>query len=400
MKKRVTVAAIVPTFNRSAYLGECLDSLLSQSVLPSELIIVDDGSTDRTRELVTGLGASITYLYQENAGKSAALNLAMARLSSDAIWIVDDDDIAAPMALECLSEALADDPGAGIAFGDMEGFSCDEHGRRRRILYAGARFDPDDLHLRELMRCSLFQPAMLTRRRCYEEVGPFDEQLSRSQDYDMLLRLTSRFRAVHVDRVVFYQRSHGGTRGPASLRMKGEELSQRQAMFDRIVLKKAFDRSELADFLPRSERERELDPARRFRALLRRSAAMSRRGLWMLGADDLSQALEIAAETGIKKLPREAAELLSSALMEARDEAKLMEASRLLQVVSAAPKGALRNEMLRALSWQLFLNGLKALAQRRLRSATRLLRTYLWMTAGRYLPAHGWRLLIWAGARP
>ncbi len=95
-----TVAIIVPTFNRARYLPECLDSLLAQTFPATQIVVVNDGSTDDTAQVVRPYLNRIAYVEKENGGKSTALNLVMRGIQSDYVWIFDDDDVALPDALE------------------------------------------------------------------------------------------------------------------------------------------------------------------------------------------------------------------------------------------------------------------------------------------------------------
>ena len=91
-----TVSIIVPTFNRARYLPECLDSLLAQTFPATEIIDVNDSSTDDTARVIRPYLDRITYVEKENGGKSTALNLVLPGIQSDYLWIFDDDDVALP----------------------------------------------------------------------------------------------------------------------------------------------------------------------------------------------------------------------------------------------------------------------------------------------------------------
>ena len=117
MSEGVSVSVVVPTYNRAALLGECLDSLLNQDRRPEEILVVDDGSSDGTPDVVRSKDGPVRYLRQENAGKAAALNRALAAVSGEAVWIVDDDDLAPPDALVRLTAAIETGPGTDLVYG-------------------------------------------------------------------------------------------------------------------------------------------------------------------------------------------------------------------------------------------------------------------------------------------
>ena len=83
------ISFLVPTFNRAAFLGEALGAICTQLGDDDELLVIDDGSTDATRDVVAAAGNRVRYLRQENAGKSAALNRGLAETSGEFVWICD-----------------------------------------------------------------------------------------------------------------------------------------------------------------------------------------------------------------------------------------------------------------------------------------------------------------------
>ena len=119
---KTTVCAIVPTYNRALMLRECLDSLLAQTRPLDRIVVVNDGSTDDTEETLRSYGAKFEILRQDNAGKAAALNHALADCDSDYVWICDDDDIAEPDACEALARALDANPNAAFSYGRFKRF--------------------------------------------------------------------------------------------------------------------------------------------------------------------------------------------------------------------------------------------------------------------------------------
>jgi hypothetical protein len=355
------VTAIVPTYNRAEYLGDCLTSLLAQTRPPRQLIVVDDGSTDGTPELIRSFGATLEHHRQDNAGKATALNRGLAEARGDAVWIFDDDDVAVPEALELLSDALGSDDGAGFAFGGHESFSAPGAPAAPRAPTVDASVDLDDLFHEVLSRrVYVFQAAMLVRRRCYDEVGPFDPAFVRAQDFDMLVRLAARYPATQVDAVVFRQRQHTGDRGPAHLRIAGTEVWDQQYGFDVQVARKVHDTVPLEVFLPR--RDRAALPAMTATSLLRRAGVMLQWGLWSEAGQDLR---------ALAALPAPAPVLASSLPPSFRVGAERMslapdEASAVLDDALALPRGAVRDELAAVLLWPLLRQAAKAALRGRL----------------------------------
>lgn len=387
----VDVTAIVPTFNRAHYLDECLRALLGQTTPPRQIIVVDDGSTDATAAVVEVYKGRIEYLRQDNAGKATALNLGLQHAVGADIWIFDDDDVAAPDALERLHEALHADPDAGFAFGRYDNFT-DEPGQPRRFVPVDPpRFDPPDLLCALLERCFVFQPAMLVRRSCYDAVGGFDIGFVRAQDYEMLTRLALHARGVAVSGVVFHQRQHFERRGTAAVGIDGREIWERQKAFDARVLEKVYRTFPLAGYLPRPQPIAEPTPPETVRALLRRAAAMGRKKLWQLAADDIVAAAALSSRSGDIGTVEFA--MLGRVFDEhgyGRDD--LGTANPLLQTVQALPEGRFRSQLIAALTWPIFRYTLLAMRRGKPGDAFRYARLYSEVGARRALPDHLRRL--------
>src|ERR1044072_212389 len=112
--KRASVSVVIPTYNSGPYLLEAIDSLLAQTLLPSEIIVVDDGSSDDTPARLKDYRGRIRYIYQENMGVSAARNRGIEAANGDFIAFLDADDIWHPRKLEFQMETFARIPALGL----------------------------------------------------------------------------------------------------------------------------------------------------------------------------------------------------------------------------------------------------------------------------------------------
>jgi len=92
LKQPPPVSVIIPTYNRASWLRGAIDSVLDQTFADFELIVVDDGSTDNTKEIVADYGDKIRYFYQPNKGPSAARNTGIGQAKADLICFLDSDD--------------------------------------------------------------------------------------------------------------------------------------------------------------------------------------------------------------------------------------------------------------------------------------------------------------------
>ena len=107
------ISVLVPTYNRAGLLPQCLASLFAQTLPPSEIIVIDDGSEDGTPELLRSYGRRIRPIRKSNGGKSTALNVGLDAVRGDYVWVIDDDDVALPHALERMVAPLVVEPRVG-----------------------------------------------------------------------------------------------------------------------------------------------------------------------------------------------------------------------------------------------------------------------------------------------
>jgi glycosyltransferase involved in cell wall biosynthesis len=348
------VSVLIPTYNRAQFLGESVRSVLGQTVPPLEVLIIDDGSTDDTAKVARGFGDTIRYIHKENGGKSTAINLGLQNIQGEFVWVMDDDDVALPDALERHLAALAANPGAGFSYsgyilGSTRPDGTLAPGEERPL----PQFDEQDFLLRLMERNFIRgSPAMLVRSACFREVGNYDTALIRSQDYEMTLRLAERFPASRVAGYTYYYRAHAGERGSASTRFDGRDLHQRWREFNRIIFRGLRQRLPLERYLP-GQKTTFADKQDGRRALLQRMTIMACNGLIQEMLADLRAALSMAQDSPLtdeeKEIVRRAMEypVASDPLF---SPAFLRQARRACQ----GPLGKqVAREMTRVLYWRL-----------------------------------------------
>ncbi|ANT63401.1 hypothetical protein AYJ57_23240 (plasmid) [Salipiger sp. CCB-MM3] len=274
---------------------EAIASILAQTRSVDQIIIWDDGSEDGTEDAVAQIeDRRVQYFAATNAGKSAALNRAMQHATGDYIWICDDDDVLVEDAAETLAGVLDTEASIGIVGGSYTRFSDGRDGRQR----TGPGYWPDlsaGPPLRHLLEdIFLFQNAMLVRRSCYDRVGPFREDLHRSIDYDMIVRLATRFPVHMVEKQVFLQRKHDGLRGPAAQRHAASHVENVWAKQDAEVFLGL--RTHVPLSLLRAMYDGNPETVSRA-ACLQRGAAYARHGLWDEAMSDFEAGVEAAPET-------------------------------------------------------------------------------------------------------
>jgi glycosyltransferase involved in cell wall biosynthesis len=190
------VSVIIPTYNRANLLPESVKSVLTQTYRDFEVIIVDDGSTDNTREVARGFPSPVKYIYQENHGVSSAFNRGIEAASGEYVAIFADDDIMLENALEKTINFLEKHPEAGFCHG--QNYTIDENGNSLRLRTTrgpGKTFvrDGKEEIAQLLFRDTIQASTVVVRRACFGEVGLFNADLRGGEDWDMWIRLARKY---------------------------------------------------------------------------------------------------------------------------------------------------------------------------------------------------------------
>jgi glycosyltransferase involved in cell wall biosynthesis len=250
---RPSISVIVPTFNRARLLGQCLDSLLEQSLPPRQILVVDDGSQDGTNDLIASYSTSVQSIRTDNCGKSAAVNSGLKHVGGEYVWVLDDDDVALPDALERLVDPLVSDSRVGFSFGTKLFCDCAPDGSIGEII--GESRVPDRYDrlfvLRLLKSCFLGGASTLVRRSVYEMIGGYDTSLVRSQDYEMALRISLRFSGARVaGGPTYYHRRHAGLRGSLADRFPSTSRMEKWKKYNQIFIRRLCNELPLETFSP------------------------------------------------------------------------------------------------------------------------------------------------------
>jgi glycosyltransferase involved in cell wall biosynthesis len=230
------VSVVVPTYNRAYCLGRTLESALAQTHADLELIVVDDGSTDGTRDLVEDLARRdprVRYFHQENKNVSAARNQGIALARGEFLALLDSDDVWMPWKLELQLACMARAPEVGMVWSDMEAIDVDgavAHERYLRTMYSAyrwyptnealfagsealslvaprlrdhvgeARFWTGNIFSQMIMGNLVHTSTVLIRRDRLDRVQGFDVKLMPGEDYDFHLRTCKHGPVGYVDR--------------------------------------------------------------------------------------------------------------------------------------------------------------------------------------------------------
>lgn len=216
--KKVTV--IVPAYNAEHCLSAAIESVLGQTYKNLELIVVDDGSTDQTREVVRRYGDQVRYIHQNNAGPSKARNSGIRATDSELIAFLDADDVWLPRKIQEQIDLLEENPDLNMVFCDAE--LIDEGGRshgsvwKQRGCYEAmlAEFRQLARPFATIMFMDCILPsAVLLRRACLDRAGLFDESLRYTEhggveDKDLWLRIALTSKMGCVPRILMKRLRH------------------------------------------------------------------------------------------------------------------------------------------------------------------------------------------------
>ena len=196
------VSVIIPTYNRGWIIKEAIDSVLAQDYTEFELIVVDDGSTDHTSDVLDSYGDVIKVFSQKNKGVSAARNRGIEEASGTFIAFLDSDDLWLSQKLSVQIEFFNQTPDALICQTEevwiRNGLRVNPKKRHQKP--SGIIFKPS------LELCLVSPSAVMIRRSLFDWVGEFDETLPACEDYDLWLRISCRFPVHLIDTPLIVKR--------------------------------------------------------------------------------------------------------------------------------------------------------------------------------------------------
>jgi glycosyltransferase involved in cell wall biosynthesis len=200
------VSVIIPSYNCGRFVRAAVDSVLAQSFRDLEVLVVDDGSTDNTRQVLAGYGPPVRYLYQANAGVSAARNHGIGESRGQYVAFLDADDMWAPDKLERQLKALNTVPGVGLCYSAH--LVVDEAMRPLRVHRSNRRASAlEDLLFHGNVVGT--PSTTLLYQELLKRVGGFDRELSQCADWDMWVRLARHTEFLYLDEPLVTYRQHG-----------------------------------------------------------------------------------------------------------------------------------------------------------------------------------------------
>ena len=227
MSKQPTVSVVIPTYNYGQFVTEAVESVLAQSYTDFEIVVVDDGSTDDTRERLAPYMDRIKYIYQENRGLSAARNMGIRTARGGLVAFLDADDVWLSERLSVQVPILLGSEDVGIIASTSYDF--DEPLPERPTSTVVTEVSAEELVIK-----ARFGPGgVLARRECFETCGFFDEDLRSAEDRDMWIRIARKFRVLRVAEPLWRYRVHGASMSYNLSRMRiGQEKVLRKVFAD------------------------------------------------------------------------------------------------------------------------------------------------------------------------
>lgn len=202
------VSVVIATYNMGAFLPQAIDSVLGQTYRNLEVIVIDDGSSDNTRDSVqpyVGL-ENFRYVHQENRGQPRAKNAGVRLCRGELIAFCDADDIWMHDKLEHQVPCFRDNPNLAVVSSEIG--EIDEHGA-----YLGLRtlerYSGRILEKMLIKNCISFGTSIV-RKDVMHEVGMFDENLPMGIDWDLWLRIAVKYEFLHLNRVTYHYRVWAG----------------------------------------------------------------------------------------------------------------------------------------------------------------------------------------------
>lgn len=224
------VSVVIPAYNYAKYLPKAIDSVLLQDYTDYEIIVVDDGSTDNTAEIVAAYGDKVRYIYKQNAGLPAARNTGIKAAKYDYIGFLDADDEWLPGMLSHAMETFArlPDEFALVACRAVIVDSNSNPLNRKRLVPK----TPWEITCRDILLKTQFSPSsVIVKRVVFDTVGMFDESLRSAEDREMWIRITTRYKAMlNGDRLIRSRRH------PNNMSKHADRMRQNT----RLVLRRAF----------------------------------------------------------------------------------------------------------------------------------------------------------------
>ncbi|MBC8262926.1 MAG: glycosyltransferase [Anaerolineales bacterium] len=196
------MSIVLPAYNQAHYLPAALGGVFAQTYQHYELIVVNDGSTDGTAEVLSNHQHrhEFTIMTQENQGLPRALNAGLAHARGGYLTWTSSDNVMLPEMLAVLVQALDEDPSVGLVYADR--YLMDDEGRDL------GRFNTSDYDPYLLLHANLVHCCFLYRRECMQRVGGYDPEFIYGEDWEYWIRISQHFRMKRIPQALYRYRLH------------------------------------------------------------------------------------------------------------------------------------------------------------------------------------------------
>ena len=205
MATDMTVSVIIPTYNRSSYLVEAIDSVMSQTYKACEVLVIDDGSSDDTREAVNRYAGGISYIYQDNKGPSAARNNGIRNAKGDLIAFLDSDDIWHPEKLEKQVAVFVENPSVGLIATGYVDIDTRYEPIKSIVLTSN---EINCAKRKELYKNFFATSSVMVQKTCFYKAGLFNEELHFAEDWEMWIRILEYYSFDYIPELLMQYRVH------------------------------------------------------------------------------------------------------------------------------------------------------------------------------------------------
>ena len=218
------VSVVIPTFNREVLIQRALHSVIKQQNVRTEIIVVDDGSTDNTERVIREKFKSVKYLKKNNAGVSSARNVGIKNANGNFIALLDSDDEWERSKLDIQLKYLTENHTLNLVHCNEKWIKSGFEIRQKK--YHDRR--PINLFERSLRRCLISPSSVLIRKELLETVGVFDETLPACEDYDLWLRILVREEIGYIEDQLITK--YGGHTDQLSIQTRYLDLYRLQSL--------------------------------------------------------------------------------------------------------------------------------------------------------------------------
>jgi hypothetical protein len=213
----ISTSVIMSVFNGQAFLSEAIESILGQTFREFEFVIIDDGSTDKTSEIISAYAsrdARMRIFCHKNKGRAESLNIGISLAKANYIARMDADDVAPPQRLQNQVDFMERHPGVGLLGGAVELINT------RGQVFKTVRPPSQDSEIRSAMfsRNPIFHSSVLMRKEVVLAAGGYRKALLDADDYDLFLRIGERSRFAALAKPVLQYRIHANQVSVQNLR--------------------------------------------------------------------------------------------------------------------------------------------------------------------------------------